>query len=139
MRDFSFREGEMILHRPWGEGIFWLYNWIKSFMKDHSQFQVVSFNMKYLWYLLRFYDKNAKTSEIFFMKAVSEIILPNCAELNRGWGKPQKKVLFFSGSEILSIIDMQLLWTMIKLVCNRFYAVPHRYRVCNTMYNRITT
>ena len=39
--------------------------------------------------------RTQKLVNFFFMKAVSEIILPNCAELNRGWGKPQKKYFFF--------------------------------------------
>ena len=31
---------------------------------------------------------------VFSKKPPSEIVLPNCVELNRGWGKPQKIVLF---------------------------------------------
>ena len=46
-------------------------------------------------YLLRFYEKTQKlVKNVFLKKTSSEIILPNCVELNRGWGKPQKIVLF---------------------------------------------
>ena len=38
--------------------------------------------------------KNYLVKNGFFMKALSEIILTNCVELNRGWGRPQKIVLF---------------------------------------------